>query len=145
MRRFLTRLLAIIPSMAVAIAVGREGIDALLVASQVILSIVLPFITFPLLYCTSSKAIMSTKRRKSDTISTPALHPPTGRLVEVDGDAPGVSSTSPVDSRAERGASEEEVVDYSNNKPTIVIGGLIWLVIVAANVYAIVELAMGAE
>ncbi|KAJ7103116.1 natural resistance-associated macrophage protein-domain-containing protein [Mycena belliarum] len=65
-RRLLTRLIAVIPSMVVAIAVGRPGIDALLVASQVILSIVLPFITLPLIYLTSSKTIM--RVRKSDTL-----------------------------------------------------------------------------
>ncbi|KAJ7508656.1 NRAMP family [Mycena galericulata] len=47
-RRLLTRLIGVIPSMAVVIALGRPGINALLVASQVIIYIILPFITFPL-------------------------------------------------------------------------------------------------
>ncbi|KAJ7713437.1 NRAMP family [Mycena metata] len=59
-RRLLTRLIAVIPSMAFAIAVGRPGINALLVASQVVLAIVLPFITLPLIYLTSSKTVMRT-------------------------------------------------------------------------------------
>ncbi|KAJ6544260.1 natural resistance-associated macrophage protein-domain-containing protein [Mycena capillaripes] len=61
-RRLLTRLIAVIPSMVVAIAVGRPGIDALLVASQVILAIVLPFITLPLIYLTSSKTVMRVRK-----------------------------------------------------------------------------------
>ncbi|EEB92628.1 hypothetical protein MPER_08833, partial [Moniliophthora perniciosa FA553] len=60
-RRLLTRLLAVIPSMIVGIVMGRDGIDFLLVLSQVILSIVLPFITLPLIYVTSSKELMSVK------------------------------------------------------------------------------------
>lgn len=60
-RRLLTRLIGLVPSMVVAIAVGRPGIDALLVASQVVLSIVLPFIIFPLLYLTSSKKFMQVR------------------------------------------------------------------------------------
>jgi len=36
-----------------------------------------------------------------------------------------------------------ELVDYSNNKLTIAVGVAIWLVVVGANVYVIVELAMG--
>lgn len=36
-----------------AIGVGRPGIDTLLVASQVVLSIVLPFVTLPLIWLTS--------------------------------------------------------------------------------------------
>lgn len=39
-RRLITRLIGIVPSLAVAIAVGRDGIDVLLVGSQVALSIV---------------------------------------------------------------------------------------------------------
>ncbi|KAJ7917460.1 putative transporter of the NRAMP family [Mycena leptocephala] len=65
-RRLLTRLIAVIPSLAVAVAVGRPGIDALLVASQVILAVVLPFITLPLIYLTSSKTVM--RVRKPDAL-----------------------------------------------------------------------------
>lgn len=39
-RRLVTRLIGIIPSLAVAVSVGRQGIDVLLVGSQVALSIV---------------------------------------------------------------------------------------------------------
>lgn len=71
-RRLLTRLLGLIPSMIVAIAVGRRGIDALLVASQVVLAITLPFITFPLLYLTSSRAIMKVRVPTSDVAASDA-------------------------------------------------------------------------
>ncbi len=40
-RRLITRLLSLVPALTVAIAIGRSGIDTLLVASQVVLSIVL--------------------------------------------------------------------------------------------------------
>src|SRR5260221_5210122 len=48
--------------MIVAIVVGRSGVDRLLVGSQVVLSVVLPFILFPLIWCTSSTSIMSVKK-----------------------------------------------------------------------------------
>ncbi|KAJ6495448.1 natural resistance-associated macrophage protein-domain-containing protein [Mycena sanguinolenta] len=70
-RRVLTRLLAVIPALAVAVAVGRPGINALLVASQVILAIVLPFITLPLIYLTSSKTFMRV-RKPHPVVSTVA-------------------------------------------------------------------------
>lgn len=38
------------------------------------------------------------------------------------------------------GNPQEGVISYSNNKITTVIGGVIWFVIVAANLYALVEL-----
>ena len=44
--------------MAVAASLGRGGVSTLLVVSQVVLSIVLPFVTFPLILLTSSKKIM---------------------------------------------------------------------------------------
>ncbi|KAK0465267.1 smf Mn2+ and Fe2+ transporter [Desarmillaria tabescens] len=58
LRRLLTRALALVPSVVVAIAVGRAGIDSLLVISQVILSVVLPFVAFPLIWLTSSRRVM---------------------------------------------------------------------------------------
>lgn len=48
--------------MVVAVAVGRQGIDSLLVASQVALSIVLPFVIFPLVYLASSEVVMRVPR-----------------------------------------------------------------------------------
>jgi metal iron transporter len=104
--------------MTVAIVMGRSGIDTLLVASQVVLSMALPFITFPLIYCTSSKVIMSVRKPRSvDT----ALNPDT--VEEVD----------------------DEMVDFSSGWVATAIGATIWLVVVAANLYVIVSLAMGNE
>ncbi|KAG9122965.1 hypothetical protein FRC07_000419 [Ceratobasidium sp. 392] len=57
-RRLITRLIGLVPSTIVAVTVGRQGIDVLLVASQVALSIVLPFVIFPLVYLTSQTSIM---------------------------------------------------------------------------------------
>ncbi|KAJ7590974.1 natural resistance-associated macrophage protein-domain-containing protein [Mycena floridula] len=101
-RRLLTRLIAIIPSMTVAIVVGRQGIDSLLIISQVCLSIVLPFVTLPLIWLTSSKTIM-------------AVQGPDG-----------------------------SIVDFSNSLP-VTLGGLaIWLLILIANGYVIINLIIGA-
>lgn len=70
LRRLVTRMIGLVPSMVVAIAVGRTGINTLLVASQVALSVVLPFVAFPLIWLTSSKSIMSVRvPHKSDTFS----------------------------------------------------------------------------
>lgn len=132
MRRLFTRLLAIIPSIIVAVVMGKPGINSLLVASQVVLSIVLPFVTFPLLYCTASKAIMSVRKSTADELNASAtlsnFVPPAP--LQRDG------------STAEK-ADDDEMVDYSNNKITNVVGGIIWFIIVAANIYAIVTLQMG--
>jgi metal iron transporter len=107
--------------MVVAVAVGRSGVNTLLVASQVVLSIVLPFIILPLLFLTSSKSIMSVRKPRSISTDVPS------------GEAAATSDTE----------AAMETVDFSNNKLTIVIGFVIWLAILIANMYVIVELAMG--
>lgn len=67
MRRLVTRLVGLIPSAVVAATVGQQGIDTLLVASQVVLSIVLPFVVFPLVYLTSSGIVMRVVDGEEDT------------------------------------------------------------------------------
>ncbi|KAM5539976.1 hypothetical protein V8D89_006479 [Ganoderma adspersum] len=122
LRRFLTRCLGLIPALIVAAASGRAGIDTLLVASQVVLSIVLPFIVFPLVWFTSSKSIMSVKKP----------------LEGADSQDPSVGVVDAASAEA-----QFEMVDFSNGKILIGFSYAIWLVIVVANVYAIVGLAMG--
>ncbi len=58
LRRLITRLLAIVPALIVAILYGERGIGALLVLSQVILSLQLSFAVFPLVWFTADKVLM---------------------------------------------------------------------------------------
>jgi manganese transport protein len=58
LRRLITRLIAIIPAVVVIIIYGDEGTGPLLILSQVILSLQLPFAVFPLVMFTSEKAKM---------------------------------------------------------------------------------------
>jgi manganese transport protein len=58
LRRLVTRLLAIVPAVIVAILYGESGTANLLVLSQVILSLQLPFAIVPLVRFTSDKAKM---------------------------------------------------------------------------------------
>ncbi|MFA6596582.1 MAG: Nramp family divalent metal transporter [Ignavibacteriaceae bacterium] len=58
MRRLITRLIAIIPALIVINLSGDKSVDLLLILSQVILSIQLPFALIPLLHFTSSKEKM---------------------------------------------------------------------------------------
>ncbi|KAJ7315009.1 natural resistance-associated macrophage protein-domain-containing protein [Mycena albidolilacea] len=109
-RRLLTRLIAVVPSLAVAVAVGRPGIDALLIASQVILAIVLPFITLPLIYLTSSKTYMRVRRPQAAVSAA----------VEED--------------------SYDNMVDYSSGMAATILGCAIWLIMLTANAYVIVTM-----
>ncbi|KAG9127978.1 hypothetical protein FRC07_006572 [Ceratobasidium sp. 392] len=100
-RRSITRLIGLVPSMVVAIAIGRQGIDALLVASQVALSIVLPFVIFPLVYLASSDVVMRVPRPEGGYAS------------------------------------------FKNNWLSMSLGYLIFIIVVVANSYVLVSLAMG--
>ncbi|KZP29358.1 natural resistance-associated macrophage protein [Athelia psychrophila] len=122
MRRLVTRLIGLVPSLIIAAAGGRSGLNGLLVASQVILSVSLPFVTLPLIYLTSSKAIMST-----EMASYNPNNPSNAETAELEGQA------------------EERVVDYSNGWVATGLGVVIWLVMVAANGYVLVTLALGED
>jgi metal iron transporter len=106
--------------MVVAVAVGRPGIDALLVASQVTLAICLPFVTFPLIWLTSSKKIMSVRRP---------------RVTSGSGAQPEGGITNP--------EAALQFVDFSSWRIATGAGIVIWLIIVIANMYVIITLAMG--
>ncbi|PZV09096.1 MAG: divalent metal cation transporter, partial [Leptolyngbya sp.] len=58
LRRLITRALAIIPAVVGIAILGESGVGKLLVLSQVILSLQLPFAVFPLVLFTSSPAYM---------------------------------------------------------------------------------------
>jgi manganese transport protein len=58
LRRLITRLIAIIPAILVVLFYGERGTGPLLILSQVILSLQLPFAVFPLVTFTSDPAKM---------------------------------------------------------------------------------------
>lgn len=60
LRRLITRLIAIIPAVIVTIISGEKGTEELLIFSQVILSLQLPFAVIPLVKFTGDQKIMGT-------------------------------------------------------------------------------------
>ncbi|MCX6546145.1 MAG: Nramp family divalent metal transporter [Acidobacteria bacterium] len=58
LRRLITRLIAIVPALAAVLMYGDRGSGALLILSQVILSLQLPFAVFPLVALTGSRKVM---------------------------------------------------------------------------------------
>src|SRR6185436_665065 len=58
LRRLITRLIAIVPAVLVAIFYGESGTAKLLILSQVILSLQLSFAVFPLVMFTSNRVKM---------------------------------------------------------------------------------------
>ncbi|KAG6819152.1 hypothetical protein H0H93_014833 [Arthromyces matolae] len=147
-RRIFTRLLAIIPSMAVAITVGRPGIDSLLVISQVILSIVLPFIMVPLIYCTSSKSIMSVRKprereREHDHGDLPSE--PLDTALRISSTTTTTTTTPNTPPGGEEAGIEMEIVDFSSGWFATGIGVAICLLVASANVFVLVSLGRGTQ
>ncbi|KAM9901712.1 hypothetical protein OXX79_004364 [Metschnikowia pulcherrima] len=72
-RRLVTRAIAIAPCLFVVVYSGRDGLARTLNASQVVLSVLLPVVTAPLIWFTCSKTIMRvpiTVREGEDDIET---------------------------------------------------------------------------
>lgn len=67
LRRLITRLVAIIPALIVILIYGEEKVDALLVLSQVILSLQLGFAVIPLIHFVSEKNTMGRFAIKTPT------------------------------------------------------------------------------
>ena len=68
MRRLITRFISIIPSIIIAGAVGKDGLNDTLIATQVCLSVILPFVTAPLLWFTCRGSIMTMRNDEGQTL-----------------------------------------------------------------------------
>ncbi|KDR84835.1 hypothetical protein GALMADRAFT_233253 [Galerina marginata CBS 339.88] len=151
LRRFITRCISLVPSMVVAIAVGREGINTLLVASQVILSVVLPFVAFPLIYLTSTELVMRVRKPPPEIIGTevsPISEPEQAQNESaVDFEIEKLEVADPViqtmkiaqEPQLGRGVLTE-YVDFSNGRILTSLSYVIWCIVLIANAYAIVML-----
>ncbi|KAG7751338.1 hypothetical protein KL929_000591 [Ogataea haglerorum] len=125
-RRIITRSIAIVPCMAMALFMGREGIATILNLSQVILSLILPFVSAPLLYFTCNKNIMKVKVQ----VEQPQ---------ELDNDMPTeTSSLIPVN-------KGENYKDFSNSAITNVLAILTWGTIGFLNIFLIVQYFRGED
>lgn len=68
LRRLVTRSISIVPCLIVSACLGRDGMAIALNISQVIISILLPPLTAPLIYFTCSKKFMKVKLNKDDEV-----------------------------------------------------------------------------
>lgn len=123
LRRLITRSISIIPSVVIAAAVGRSGLDAALNASQVVLSIVLPFVSAPLIWFTCRARYMTVK---SDVV--PQESDPLGEVTNLD---------------AEGQPREAESTSMANAWYTTIFAILLWLTITVLNVANLVLLGLG--
>ncbi|CVL11759.1 manganese transporter [Fusarium proliferatum] len=119
LRRLMTRSISITPSIIIAGAVGRSGLNAALNGSQVALSIVLPFVTAPLIYFTSRNKFMTVRSGSA--------------RLQVEG--------QPTLMTGQR--NDVEDVKMRNAWYTTAIAVVIWLIIAIMNVANLVLLGQG--
>lgn len=122
LRRLMTRSISITPSIIIAGAVGRTGLSDALNASQVVLSVVLPFVTAPLIYFTCRNKFMtvqSAETRLQDSLAAHDVRP----------------TTAPRDGNGS--------VKMANSWYTTAIAVIIWVIIAAMNVANLALLGKG--
>jgi metal iron transporter len=122
-RRLLTRCIAIIPGIIVAAADGRSGLANALNGCNVVLSVALIFLTFPLIWYTSFKKYM---------------------MVQLEVGASSVTLEGEGDRDVERvNGNVNPMVCLANNIPTTAGAWIVWLIISSMNIATLVFLGMG--
>jgi len=124
LRRLVTRSISITPSIIIAGAVGREGLSAALNGSQVALSVVLPFVSAPLIYFTCRNKYMTVRAPESEDRDE-------GDGEAVDGNVDGVVDPP------------QQGVKMRNHWVVAAFAVIIWLVITIMNVANLVLLGKG--
>jgi metal iron transporter len=123
-RRLVTRLIAIVPAMIVAAAVGRQGLGQALNACNVVLSIGLIFLTAPIFWYTARAKYMTVV-----VSDRPQLRPNRRILGQPRRDAE---------------INEDEIrVNFANGWFNITWSVITWLLITIMNVAAIVLIGLG--
>lgn len=128
LRRLVTRSISITPSIIIAGAVGRTGLSQALNASQVVLSVVLPFVTAPLIYFTCRKKYMTVQAGGAGFNTT---------LVEEN------TSVRRNSGSTEPGRASDGSVKMANSWYTTVLAVLVWVIIAGMNIANLVLLGKG--
>jgi metal iron transporter len=114
-RRLATRSISIVPSVIIAASIGQAGLNTALTATQVVLSVILPFMAAPLVYFTC--------RNKYMTVSPP--------------DRAAAILGGPED------RPQSEGVKMRNSWPVSLLALIVWLVITVMNIAVLVFVGMG--
>jgi metal iron transporter len=128
-RRLLIRTISIIPSILVAGVLGKDGVDKALVGSQVALSIILPFVSAPLVWFTCFGSYMTVTADRVQDLGVRE-----GENGQID---------TPADEIAAGGNSAQQSVNMRMHWSVGAFAVLIWAVIVFMNGALIVLLGLG--
>lgn len=127
LRRLATRLLASIPAIIIAASEGQEGLANALNGCNVVLSVALIFLTFPLIYFTSRSRYMRVRiddRARRVGVVDGMMNFDTEKMLEASG------------------GDSEGTVNLKNNWFVAGLGWFIWFVIAAMNVATLTFLGL---
>ncbi|CCD24480.1 divalent metal ion transporter SMF2 NDAI_0D01660 [Naumovozyma dairenensis CBS 421] len=148
-RRSITRAVAITPCLILVLVAGRSGLSGALNASQVVLSLLLPFVSAPLLYFTCNKSIMRVQINDHNN----CLHDKTNALPYDDNDYESDDLNIPLQNMnegsnivANDNIKQEPVYkDMSNGLIVKIAAILVWLLISGLNFYMLLSFANGQD
>ena len=149
-RRLVTRLISSIPAATVAAAVGQSGLNTMLVASQVLLSIILPTVIFPLVLLCSKDDVMTVEgpNISSSGETSPLESEATDRLSL----SPGAVVPSAGTANNDGGVGSPALAPNDDSRRTksyksplwiTILGYVLFSIVVIANAYVIVQLILG--
>lgn len=121
--RLCTRLIAIIPCLFVTLTMGERGISDILNLSQVVLSLILPIVSAPLIYFTACKKLMTV----------------TDEFDELDEEETQIDEHTPLHTDHKRS------VNYTNSTLLTFVAVAIWATIGGLNCYLVASFLLGAD
>lgn len=137
-RRIVTRVLAIIPVLAVILILGREGVSKIMNSSQVILSFILPFVSAPLIWFTCSKKYMTVYHINKD----PSNVDENSLLLNNSGEQ---QQQQQLQQQSDDNNNYVQKITFENGKFLAIAGALTWLIITFLNIYLIYLFSIGID
>ncbi|QPG74368.1 hypothetical protein FOA43_001695 [Brettanomyces nanus] len=148
LKRILTRIVSITPCIIVVMRSGREGLSGVLNGSQVVLSMLLPFVSAPLIWLTCNKDIMRVKvgvvDEDSESSSSSQIE-----LQEMENGNEEAGAYQPLSSTAGNNGVHNDVEngtiykDMSNGRVTSILSVAIWAIISILNFWLLASAALG--
>ncbi|AHY78439.1 AQG_2a_G0035830.mRNA.1.CDS.1 [Saccharomyces cerevisiae] len=124
--RLCTRLIAIVPCLFVTLTMGEKGISDILNFSQVVLSLILPIVSAPLIYFTANRKLM-------------VVHDENG-VVRAPADVNAIADeTTPLNSK------HSKIVDFTNSRLLTYTSVFVWALIGSLNCYLVISYLLGAD
>ncbi|EDO16368.1 hypothetical protein Kpol_1051p17 [Vanderwaltozyma polyspora DSM 70294] len=151
LRRSATRAVAITPCIILVLVAGRNGLSGALNASQVLLSLLLPFVSAPLLYFTSQSKFMSVEvsDRPERTKHSFSLRRSNAKNKnEYPKGGTGMSMDTELQEMNPDGHTTEEdsTIEYrdmSNSWFTTICAVVLWTIVTGLNFYMLISFASG--